>query len=393
MRAVLTIAGVELRRLFRDRSNFFFVFVFPFLLVLLIGAQFGGALRPHLAVTVADDAGPLADDVLDRLETTEVFEIDRVDSAEEVADRVARGAAAVGLTIPSGYDERLRGGGEVEVGLVARQDGSGQQLATAVRSTLASQAALVRAARAVADETGRSTDDSLAAATSAAGVVPGLGVTTRRVGESVFDEFENLGQFDLGASSQLVLFVFLTSVAGGSAALILSREYGVTTRVLSTPTSPGQLLAGQALGRFAVAAVQAAYIAIGTWLMFDVNWGDPLAATVVIGAFCLVSAAAGMLVGSVMSNAAQAGGLGVFASLALAALGGSMAPLEVFPESMRRVAHLVTPHAWANDAFAELVRRGGTLGDVVEEVTVLLVVGVVLLAVASWQLRRVTVKG
>ena len=37
----LVIAGLELRRFLRDRSNIFFVFLMPLLLVLLIGAQFG----------------------------------------------------------------------------------------------------------------------------------------------------------------------------------------------------------------------------------------------------------------------------------------------------------------------------------------------------------------
>ena len=34
MRTALAIAGVELRRFLRDRSNIFFVFIFPLLLVL-----------------------------------------------------------------------------------------------------------------------------------------------------------------------------------------------------------------------------------------------------------------------------------------------------------------------------------------------------------------------
>jgi ABC-2 type transport system permease protein len=42
MRSVLVIAGVELRRFLRDRSNIFFVLIFPLLLVAWIGAQFGG---------------------------------------------------------------------------------------------------------------------------------------------------------------------------------------------------------------------------------------------------------------------------------------------------------------------------------------------------------------
>ena len=42
MRVALAVTVVELRRFLADRSNIFFVFIFPLLLVLFIGSQFGG---------------------------------------------------------------------------------------------------------------------------------------------------------------------------------------------------------------------------------------------------------------------------------------------------------------------------------------------------------------
>jgi len=40
---VLWIALANLRRMFRARANIFFVFVFPMVLILVLGATFGGA--------------------------------------------------------------------------------------------------------------------------------------------------------------------------------------------------------------------------------------------------------------------------------------------------------------------------------------------------------------
>ena len=82
-----------------------------------------------------------------------------------------------------------------------------------------------------------------------------------------------------------------------------------------------------------------------------------------------------------LDNEGAAGGLGVGLGLVLAALGGWMMPLELFPDTMRTVAHL-TPHAWAYDAFAEIQRRGGTLVDVLPQLGVLAGMAVVLLASA-----------
>ena len=58
-----------------------------------------------------------------------------------------------------------------------------------------------------------------------------------------------------------------------------------------------------------------------------------------------------------------------------------------YPDIERRVA-MITPHAWANRAMAELVRRDGTLGDVLPEVTVLAGFAVVVLSAATVLLRR-----
>jgi ABC-2 type transport system permease protein len=79
-------------------------------------------------------------------------------------------------------------------------------------------------------------------------------------------------------------------------------------------------------------------------------------------------------------------------SLGLAALGGAMVPLELFPPTMQSIA-LATPHAWALRAFGDLVRNEGTLVDVLPEVGVLLVYASALIALATWLLRRTLTRG
>jgi ABC-2 type transport system permease protein len=73
-------------------------------------------------------------------------------------------------------------------------------------------------------------------------------------------------------------------------------------------------------------------------------------------------------------------------------MGGCMQPLETFPVVMRTVAH-VTPHAWAVDAFADVIRSGAGVVDIALELAVLAAYAAGLLAVASWQLRRALVGG
>lgn len=93
-----------------------------------------------------------------------------------------------------------------------------------------------------------------------------------------------------------------------------------------------------------------------------------------------------MLMGATFSNDQQAAGVGVMVALGLAALGGAMFPIDLFSPTMQRIAH-ITPHAWALDGYAELVRRGGSTIDILPELGVLAFYALVLLALASWRLR------
>ena len=198
-------------------------------------------------------------------------------------------------------------------------------------------------------------------------------------------------RFASGASTQLLLFVFLNSL-NGAVWLIETRRLGIARRMLSTPTSPRSILGGVLLGRLAIALLQALIIVLGSSLFFSVGWGDPLGSTAVVLAFCLVGTGAGMLLGALCPTEQQAGPLALLLGLSLAAFGGSMVPLEVFPSSVRAVAH-VTPHAWANDAFSKLLEHGGAIADVLPQVAVLLAFAGVAVALATWRLRRAIVGG
>jgi ABC-2 type transport system permease protein len=383
---VVAIARVELLRMLRDRSNLFFVFVFPLLLVVLIGASFGGAGGTRVGVVAPagdDDAAQLMADIDD----ADALETVAIDDVEGLRSDVSNGFVTAGVVIPDGYSEALRTGEPVEIGYHARPDTTSMSVRAIVDGIVARQSAGVLAGLTAAEVLDVPLDRMLTFAGAVQGGLPGVTVTTEAVGgDALAQEFEGLQQFDLGASSQLFLFTFLTALTAG-VALIRTRQLGVARRMASTPTPIGAIVTGQAAGRVLVALTQAAYIIAATWLLFRVNWGQPLATGVVVVLFGLVAGGAGMLLGATLRNESQAAGVGVGAGLGLAALGGSMVPLEIVPKVMRTVA-LVTPHAWANRAMAEIVRRDGGLADVVLEVGMLAAFAVALLGLATWQLGR-----
>lgn len=381
---VFAIAASNIRRMLRERSNIFFVFVFPIAIILLIGAQFGGGVDPRVGMLVgADDE--LAEEIAASIEAADGIETARYESEEDLTGAVERGGAQAGVFLPDGMTETAASGEVVEIGFITRPDGTGQQLQSVVNAAIADVMTPVGAAQFAAVRTDTDYGTALEAAREIAASGGQLSVEAMTVGDALFPA--DMGQFDLGASSQLVLFVFLTAMTG-SAALILSRQLGITQRMLSTPTSVGTVIAGESLGRLGQALVQGLYIMILTLLIFQVDWGDPLSVFLLLLAFAAVGAGAGMVMGSVFSNDQQAAGIGVILSIGLAALGGCMVPIELFSPTMTTVAHF-TPHAWAMDGFAELLRRDGTVVDILPELGVLALYASALLAIATWRLRAV----
>lgn len=388
-RQILAIAGVAVRRLLRDRSNIFFVFVFPLLLVLLIGAQFGGEGGGLRLAVAAEDTGGLGEDLVAAIDDLDTVNVERYASAAEVSDAVSEGQADGGLVVPPGYDEAVRTSPQ---GIVLEYIGRPDSLSPALQSLLVpvvgDQNQRISLADLVTVVSDRFTyAEALTQADAAIGVLPDLGVVREELGvDPLAEEFATLGQFDLGAVQQLNLFVFLSSLAN-AAALLQSREYGVTRRLLAHPVTAGQILRGEALGRFGVAMVQGLYIIIGTLLIFGVNWGDPVSAIAILTVFAAASAGAGMLLGAAARNQAQAGAIGVGLGIGIAAIGGSMLPVEIMPDTMRQISRL-TPHAWSYDAFADVVRRGDNVVDILPQLGVLAAMAAILLGVAGVMLRR-----
>ncbi len=384
MRKILAIAWSNVRRMLRERSNIFFVFIFPIALILLIGAQFGGDFDPGIGI-FQEDQDPVTDAITESIQADDSLAVTLYSTNEELISAVERGTVQAGVFLPEGASEVVEDGGQIEIGFVARPDGAGPQLQSVISAAVAEVMTPVGAAQFASEKTEAGFDEALEVARAETDTAPGLDVETAAVGEALFPS--TLGRFDLGASQQLVLFTFLTALAG-SASLILSRKLGVSRRMLSTPTSAGTIVGGEGTGRWSVAMVQGLYIVIVTYLLFRVDWGDPWGALLILIAFSAVGAGAGMLMGATFSNDQQAGGIGVVLSLGLAALGGCMLPIELFSPAMSRVAHL-TPHAWALDGFAELVRRDGTVADILPELGVLTVYAAILLTLAAWRLRVV----
>lgn len=380
---VLAIAGVNLRRTLRDRTSGFFMVLFPLLMILVLGLAFGGELEPRVAV-VASNPTSLTRDLVRELEASAGVRVERMRDRPGALAAVEEGRVAAAVVVPAIRTADVAQRRTVEVEYLTRSDRTAQQVGMIVGAALDAQAARLRVARMLQTELGGSLEAGVDLVDVTRAVAPRVRLVTETAGEAVAPA--GGGRFDLGASSQLLLFVFVTSMTSATA-LVETRRLGVAGRMFAAPTRVSEILVGEALGRIGVAVVQGLIIMLGSAVLFGVSWGDPVAAALLMLLFAGVAGGAGMLLGALARDGNQAVATGLLVGLGLSAVGGSMMPLEFYSPTMLRVAHL-TPHAWASDGFAALLRHDGTLVTVLPEAGILAGYAVVLFVVGSWCLRR-----
>lgn len=383
---IWTIVQTNLVRTARDRLGLFFIVLLPLILIVMLGMTYGSGSGARVGV-VDLDGGPLARDLVSSIEEAPgvQIEIRSFDTVDALRDASARGFVEFGLAIPADYDAALRGGSDTSVTYVAPPTTVAGAVRSTVERAVAGQAALFRAARFVA-ATGVPFDQALAAARTSEATAPGIAVATQSVAEA-----STTSGFDLGAESQVILFMFLTSLTG-AVELITTRQLGVSRRMFATPTGAWTIIAGEALARVAVALFQGFFIVLASSLLFGVDWVDPLATATIVVIFAFVCGGSALLVGTIATNPSQAGAVGAGFGMLLGLLGGTMVPPEVFPDLMRTLSHL-TPHAWAMDAFRTLLLQGGGVAAILGSLAALVVFAGALFSFAVVRFRRVILAG
>ncbi len=193
--------------------------------------------------------------------------------------------------------------------------------------------------------------------------------------------------FEQAVPGILVMFTLLVLLTSGGTMLIAERKQGLLRRLASAPISKSEVVAGKWLGRMMLAAIQIAVALLFGTFLFQMHWGPDLGAVILIlaawGGFC---ASAGLWLGSVAKTEAQAGGLGVLAANALAALGGCWWPIEVTPGWMQSIQNFL-PTGWTMDALHKLISFQFGAATAVPQFITLLVAALVVgwLAVRRFQ--------
>jgi ABC-2 type transport system permease protein len=191
-----------------------------------------------------------------------------------------------------------------------------------------------------------------------------------------------------------VMFTFaLTLVVGWL--FVSERRRGTLKRLQAAPITRAQVLLGKFLPCLALAVFQGLFLLGAGKLAFGLNWGPEswslgkqvfwLSAVAVTTAWAAMGLA--MLVAALARTEMQVAIYGGVLVLALGLIGGCVVPREWMPDPAKNIG-FITPHAWALDAYAQLLRNSEpNLGMVQKSCLMLTGFGTVFLGAAWWFLR------
>jgi ABC-2 type transport system permease protein len=178
----------------------------------------------------------------------------------------------------------------------------------------------------------------------------------------------------------IALMFLMYTVSYGGRSILAERAEGTLPRLMISPTLTAQVLGGKVLGIFFMGVAQVGILILASTLFFQVRWGDALGVIVLILAAVLGATGWGLLITAFARTPTQVANTGTIVMLIFSILGGSFISLENFPPFMQTISK-ITPIAWGLDGFTTLA-LGGTLSNLVEPVTALLIMGAVLFGIA-----------
>jgi ABC-2 type transport system permease protein len=404
---VIDLALKDLLQIVRDWKSALFLLVMPILFTLFFGFIFGSSGAgddPRLPVGFVDHDGAsaLSTSLQDLMETSDAIRLVILegDEADRAADLVRDEDLAAVVIVPAGVGADLASAPPASaLTLIVDQNApAGQTAIYAVQAAVMRLLGAVETAQLSAetyeakkgfeDETARQAylNETLALATTAWGQPP-LTVTVEQSGAPAENEEDAPINAFLQSSPGMIVQFAIFGLNTSAMVLVLERKSRTLQRLLTTPISRAEVIAGHVLAMFVVVFVQQALLIVIGQLAFGVDYmREPLATLLVMVTLALWTASLGLLIGAVSKDEDQVIMWALIAMFIFAAMGGAWFPLDVTGQTFSTIGHLM-PTAWAMDGFQNIVMRGLGLNSALLPAGILLAYAVVFFALAVWRFK------
>jgi ABC-2 type transport system permease protein len=407
MKKLLLIGIKDLKLVFRDRAALIFMLLAPFLLTIGMGfvtGRFSGSSSGLSDIPVVivnrdnEQLGNALADVFSSEELADLMEPSASADPEAARHLIDDDQAAAAIIIPEGFTRSII----PAEGKMFDANYSQPESVKIEVYTNPSRPTSAGVVKAIVDEFVSRVEEGRTSGMTSIFQLMASGVLTpenaeseaRQLFQSV-DESESTAltlkknqagaeaiEFDILAymAPGMALLFLMYTVSYGGRSILAERSQGTLPRMLVSPTNASQILGGKVLGIFLTGVAQVGILILASSIFFGVKWGDAAGVIALILAAVFGATGWGMLVTALARTPAQVGSIGSALMLIFGILGGSFINLDQMPPLVKTLSK-ITPNAWGLDGFTTL-GLGGTLPNLREPITALLIMGAVLFGVA-----------
>lgn len=400
------IALKDIQLYIRDRRALLLTIAMPLILIAILGAAFSNMFQDDsdqtftpikMGIVNLDEGSlgkTLAEDIFGH-ELREVLHVHYVDEAT-LRELLREQKMEMGLTISSDFTANLLNG---EIGRVDFYTENATQFKVGIISSIVSQfgqtvqvhqkAGELRFQQLVRDPAYHNIPIQKVidqVTTEIAKQISLLDEQASYISEQgIYGTNKVISSFQYYAVGMGVMFL-LIAVVNAVGAIIEEKEDPVMDRLLITNMRHTDYLLGKLIGLLVKCGLQMAVIILGTHYIFGVEWGDSGIGIFYIGFSYVVGASGlGVFLGSMIHKSKTLESAGMIMVQIMAALGGSMIPLYIYPDWLIQAAKIL-PNALALQSFMDLM-TGEQFEGVWVSGAILLSVGALFLLLGWLKLR------
>ena len=416
LKQIFALTWKDLKVFFKDRGAVVLIFVQPFMFILVMSYALSGIFRtgdrPILILAVNQDKGTQTAAVLRQLGEMKSFAVETTWQGQPLTQQMAeqliiKGKRNLALIFPPDFSAVLEQNPAVRERRTTKvvfivDPATSSQLIEPIQGTL--QGLLERTAftamvpkgvdyvfDTLAPQTPTKERDSFRARAEGAmsgglmeGQTPVATVEQTSPPGMRMKKLPDVFQQNVPGYTIYGIFWIVSLLA---VSVLREKQEGTFRRLLVAPMGRMVMLAGKLMPYYLINIVQIAIMLGVSSLIFKMNLGHSPAGLVVVSLAAAATATGlGVLVAALGRTEAQIGGLTVLLLLTLSALGGCFVPRFTMPDWLRTVG-LITPHAWALDAYQDLLVRGYGLLEVLPKVGTLVAFALVFFTIGVWRFR------
>lgn len=399
MKKLLHIAIKDILVTVRDRPALGILLAMPMVLILILGMALGGG-SPEIeqidVVIVNQDKGDIGKEVADGFvesdELKKLFETHLWQDSSKARSEVEKGELAGVLVIPEDFSEKVEAAEAVQLQIFTDP---GQDIPAGIfRSVVNSIATRISAASIAAQTTAEVLAESK--------MVTNKQEVSRYVNEAVEEASKEEALTSIGTkeaesetkrtmtsidyySAGMTVMFLLFGAMFGAFSFIGERTEWTLPRLLTIPARKTSIVGGKMLGIFAIGIVQ--FIILYTFTrLLGAYWGPSLVGVMLLAVGTVISTTGLSILFSAIAKTRRAlGAIAPLVIIIMAITGGSMLPVEIFPEWLKTI-HYFTVNGWAIDGFLDLM-EGASAAAVLPNTAVLLGMGLLFFLVGVWRLR------